>query len=182
MRDEKQLFSADLTAVSLSQEQLRDLQPIFRLLNTRPRCQQLPLLLMLFAAIGEWVREGAPTQRTTAAGDYILDVIELLQNGQENLDLSQLARRFHVSQTKLKTDFKRITGLPVMTYKNHVRLEKARLLLESTAMAQAQIAYTCGFFDESYFIRSFRKAYEITPAAYRKRAAKLGQTTVTVPV
>lgn len=166
---EKQLFSADLTAVSLTQDQLKRLEPLFSMLCHRPYTQQLPLLLTVFAAMAQLLQEGTALVRSTAADNYIFDVIELLQNQQQAVTLSQLARQFHVCQTKLKADFKRITGLPVMTYKNHLRLEKAKILLDSTDETQARIAYTCGFSDESYFIRTFRKQFGMTPAAYRKR-------------
>ena len=170
IRFEKELFSADLTAISLSQEQLEQLKPLFDMIEERPYRQQLPLLLTVFAALNQITLEGARTERTAAVGNYIFDVIELLQTDQENWTITQLSQKFHVCQTKLKTDFKRITGIPVMTYKNHIRLEKARLLLESTNIEQAQVAYTCGFSDESYFIRIFKKHYGTTPAAHRKRS------------
>lgn len=163
---EKELLGADLTTVALSPSQLEMLQPLFYQLQTRQ--YQLPLLLTVFAALAQILRESGQVQRTQAVGDYIFDVIELLQTQQENITIDELSRRFHICPTKLKGDFKRITGMPVMTYKNHIRMEKARLLLENTSMDQAQIAYTCGFSDESYFIRMFKKQYGITPAAHRK--------------
>ena len=166
---EKQLFNADMMAISLTEAQLQSLVPLFSMLHTGPYIQQLPLLLTVFATIVQILHSGAEPIRTEATGNYIFAVVRHLQAGQEKWNISQLAQQFYVCPTKLKADFKRITGMPVMTYKNHICLEKARLLLETTNMAQAQIAYTCGFFDESYFIRAFRKRYEITPAAYRKQ-------------
>ena len=93
-----------------------------------------------------------------------------LQSESESPTLEDLCQAFHISPTKLKTDFKRFTGMPVMAYRNRIRLEKARVMLTTTPMPQAQVAYACGFADESYFIRAFKKHYGITPAVCRKGA------------
>lgn len=165
---EEQLFSSDLLAIPLSPEQLKMLEELFTLIFSRPLPQKRPLLLTLFAALNGLLQEGAESARLNTAERYIFRVIDLVRNDQGNLTIAALSRTFHVCPTKLKSDFKRIAGMPVMTYRNLVRLNKAQSLLEETDMSVSRIAYTCGFSDESYFIRCFRKHYGTTPAAYRK--------------
>ena len=161
-----QLLSSDLTAMSVTSGQMQELLSLATMLRDRPYSQQRPLLLAVFALLGQFFQEGSP-YHFTADRNYIFDVIDLLRSNQ-HVTLSQLASRFHVCQTKLKADFKHVTGLPVMAYRNQLRLEKARFLLESADLPQSQVAYQCGFADESYFIRAFRKKYHVTPAVYRK--------------
>ena len=62
-----------------------------------------------------------------------------------------------------------ITGVSVAVFCRRVRLQKAQALLDTTNLELNQIAEKCGFSDESYFIESFRKAYGITPGAYRRQ-------------
>lgn len=163
---EKQLFDGELIAMELSREQVQELEPLFVMISKRS--YPLPLLLSVFGGLVQMMNKQTP-KRLHTSENYILALIELLQDGTENRTLAQLAEHFHVGQTKLKSDFKRITGIPVMTYRTRVRLDRAKLLLTGTKMDQTQIAYACGFSDESYFIRVFRRQYGMTPGVYRKR-------------
>lgn len=164
-----QLLSDDLTVFPLTEQGLQSLLPLFELLRERPADQQLPLLLCAFASL---THEGGPQPlRLRMDGSYIFEVVSLLQNEEgEHHTLTSLSKRFHVSPTKLKNDFKRITGTPVNTFSVQSRLQKARILLETGDASQAWIAQICGFADESHFIRTFRKQYGITPGAFRKKS------------
>lgn len=171
---EKQLFSSDLLALPMTEEQVREMTPLFELLKTRSSPQKLPLLLCILAQMSQLMNECVSPLSVTAVRSYIFDLIELLRDTErEKHTLARLAEQFHVSQTKLKTDFKQITGMPVNVFRNHARLQKSLALLESTQMEQAQIACICGFTDESYYIRAFRKKYGLTPGAYRKQIKSL---------
>lgn len=163
------LHCADLTVVALNKEDISCILPLFELLSERPFEQQLPLLLAIFAAIAKAAKNSAAVLHRNAPAFYIFDVIEHLQESQEPVSLSALAQRYHVSPSKLKADFKKITGMPVITYNNILRLEKARILILSGSLSQTQVAYACGFTDESYFIRAFKKQFYITPAQYRRK-------------
>lgn len=173
----QQLFHSDLTIISLTNEDLVSVYPLFDLISSRPYEQQLPLLLTIFASAHKIIQNGANVIYQNATASYIFEIIELLQEVQEDLSLTELAERYHVSPTKLKTDFKRITGIPVIAYKNKMRLEKTRILLLSGDLSQAQIAYTCGYADESYFIRAFKQQYQVTPAVYRRKMKESIKTT-----
>ena len=49
------------------------------------------------------------------------------------------------------------------------RLDKAKQLIETSERAVGAIAYECGFNSVSYFTRSFKKRYQLTPSAWRKQ-------------
>ena len=163
----KQLFASDLTALSVTGEQMQTLRSLITLMADRPHAQQKPLLLAILAAMAELCQKGAPIH-AKSGNEYIFDIIALFRT-EGSFTIEQLAEQFHVCPTKLKADFKRLTGRPIMTYRNQIRLEKARLLLKSSDLRQSQIAFQCGFSDESYFIRAFHKEYGITPAVYRRQ-------------
>ncbi|MDF9827394.1 AraC-like DNA-binding protein [Ereboglobus sp. PH5-10] len=50
-----------------------------------------------------------------------------------------------------------------------IRLDNARRRLARENAPVAEIAQSCGFSDQSYFTRVFKKAFSETPAAYRQR-------------
>ena len=87
----------------------------------------------------------------------------------ENLTLTGLATRFHVGQTKLKSDFKKITGTTLHAFRRQAQLQEARILLEGTELSISQVSAQSDFKDEGYFIRAFRQEYGMTPGTYRKR-------------
>jgi len=164
----KELFANDMLILSLKQEQLDDFLPLFDLLQRRPMVQKRLILLCILSQIKLLIQEGVQPITTNAHHTYIFDVLETIQSTTNQYSIAELARMAHVSESKLKSDFKKITGVTVAVFCRRVRLQKAQALLETTNLEIFQISEKCGFSNESYFIESFRKAYGITPGAYRR--------------
>lgn len=162
------LFDPDMLVLPLTPEQLHLFVPLFDLLKERPMAQKRLLLLCILSQMQQLITEGLQPIAVDARHTYIFDVIETIQATNGQYTAAELADRFHVSQSKLKSDFKEITGVSVAVFCRRGRLQKAQALLESTTLELSQIAAQCGFSDESYFIESFRKFYGTTPGAYRR--------------
>jgi AraC family transcriptional regulator len=64
--------------------------------------------------------------------------------------------------------FRQTTGAPPHRWLRGVRVERAKELLLSSGLALAQIAYDCGFADQSHFNRVFTAAVGTTPGAWRR--------------
>ena len=64
--------------------------------------------------------------------------------------------------------FRQTTGMPPFRWLRAFRVERARDLLLNSPMALAQIAYDCGFADQSHFTRVFTGAVGVTPGAWRR--------------
>ena len=65
--------------------------------------------------------------------------------------------------------FKDMTKKSPVEYLNMYRIEKAARKLLSTDMSVTEIAFSCGFNDLSYFIKTFKKIKGITPNGFRKK-------------
>ena len=165
----KELFANDMLLLRLTEEQLDSFSELLDLLEKRPMEQKRLLLLCILSQLRQLIRSGAQPLTTNAHQTYIFDVIEAIQATHRQCTVAELAERFHVSGSKLKTDFKDITGVSVAVFSRRVRLQKAQALLDSTQLELSQITEKCGFSDESYFIESFRKTFGITPGAYRRK-------------
>ena len=63
--------------------------------------------------------------------------------------------------------FRNYTGSSFVSYRNLIRLEKAKRLLETGEHSGLEVSGMCGFENYSYFIRAFRKQYDITPKQYQ---------------
>lgn len=64
--------------------------------------------------------------------------------------------------------FKDMTTKTPVEYLNTYRIEKASRKLLNSDMSVTDIAFSCGFNDLSYFIKTFKSIKGITPARFRK--------------
>ena len=87
---------------------------------------------------------------------------------QEPITVHHLAEITHISINTLERSFKQHLGMTPSSYLRKKRLANAlRLLSEGYSVTEA--AENSGFVDYNSFIQLFRKAYGITPLAYKKR-------------
>lgn len=171
------LFRSDLLGLSLSDDQAQAFVPLFDLLKERAMPVKRVFLVSILCQMAQLVEEGAQTVSTAVSRSYVFDVIQHIRNTEQKQSISDLADRFHVSPTKLKKDFKSITGLTIGAFCAQQRMQKAVALLQTTRLSVTRIAYDCGFSDESYFIEAFRKKYGLTPGLYRTEAGQHRNTT-----
>jgi AraC-like DNA-binding protein len=90
----------------------------------------------------------------------------------EDIGLDDLAQACGVDRFRLTRAFKAAFGLAPHAYLIQLRLAKARQLL-ARGESPAQVASALGFADQSHMGRWFRRAYQLTPADYRKRCSNL---------
>lgn len=86
----------------------------------------------------------------------------------EKLSLETLAEKVFLSSGYLSFVFKKETGMNLNRFIRVFRMEKAKELLCTTNIKVAQISEKVGFANVSYFCRSFREYYGISPESYRK--------------
>lgn len=100
-------------------------------------------------------------------------VLELNANLHKKIDLAYYARQSYLSYAQFFRRFKQAMGVTPLQYINDMRVEKARHLLEESTISVKQIAMECGFANEYYFSRFFKKYNSVTPTEYRKMSAAL---------
>ncbi len=64
--------------------------------------------------------------------------------------------------------FRETVGMPPYRWLRGFRVERAKELLLASKLALAQIAYDCGFADQSHFTRVFTQVVGTTPGAWRR--------------
>ena len=67
----------------------------------------------------------------------------------------------------LSTLFRQVTGTTFKEHLNRVRVEEAARLLSNTDYPVMEIAIACGYKDQSYFTKVFKKLTGLTPKQYR---------------
>lgn len=87
---------------------------------------------------------------------------------QQELQIAQIAGSALISESECLRCFRSTIGITPIQYVKQFRIQKAAGLLTSTNQKIADIAAQCGFFDVSYFTKTFREQKGCTPSAYRK--------------
>ena len=83
--------------------------------------------------------------------------------------LDDVAERFGLSPRTFIRRFKTATGMTPNTYLQNLRIERAKVLLESTRDSIERITEKVGYEDANSFRRLFRERTGISPGAYRRK-------------
>lgn len=86
----------------------------------------------------------------------------------EPLDIDALASGQRLSASTFRRRWLEAIGTPPARYLQNLRIAEARRALVETNTPIREIASNCGFEDEFYFSRCFRRATGIPPREYRK--------------
>lgn len=90
----------------------------------------------------------------------------------ESLDrtpsLKELSNQLHLHPAHLSRDFSRYFRCTFSEYIRKIKVEQALAMLRDKRFGLTEIAATCGFADQSHFIRCFKEFVRITPKAYRR--------------
>ncbi len=89
------------------------------------------------------------------------------ENASSLLSRESVAKRFHITPNYLSHLFRKTGSVGFNEYLNHVRLERAKILLKGYDLKVKEIANRCGFVDSNYFCRLFRKSTARSPSEYR---------------
>jgi transcriptional regulator GlxA family with amidase domain len=90
------------------------------------------------------------------------------------LPLEDLAADVGLSISRFGYLFHRYLGTSPGAYLHALRMERARLLVESTTLPVAEIMRQVGLTDPSHFSRDFRAAHGLSPRAYRRQLRMAG--------
>ncbi|WP_010135413.1 helix-turn-helix transcriptional regulator [Ochrovirga pacifica] len=93
---------------------------------------------------------------------------KIIKTPSVNYSLESIANDTGLTQAKLQEGFKLLYNRTVTEYIRHVRLRKARDLMNTTDMNVSEIVYTVGFSSRSYFSKIFKSKFDISPSEYLK--------------
>jgi len=89
-----------------------------------------------------------------------------------DISVRQIANLFNYNEKYLGKLFKKHTGQTVKEYINGMRLNHAEELLKNTILCVTEIAAKSGFNNVTYFNRSFKRQFGVSPTEYRKQCKK----------
>ncbi|WP_424988658.1 GlxA family transcriptional regulator [Microbulbifer sp. S227A] len=96
-------------------------------------------------------------------------IAEMEANLEDPLPISQLAAHAGVSVRQFERRFKLFIGQTPAAFYRALRLRRARVLLEQTALPVFEVALACGFGCTSNFSKLFTREFGISPTKYQTR-------------
>ena len=144
------------------------------LCDKRPRAYQLgvkghlfQLFYLLFSHASGDSSHSARHDKSLEKTKLILKYIET--HYMEKITIKEMAEACGFSQSHFMKFFKSAVGEPFTSYLNGYRLTMASRLLLSSNSSILDISQETGFENLSYFNRSFKKAFGMTPREFRGR-------------
>lgn len=132
------------------------------------------VLSALYGLIAQWLKH--PPQklidlprRKPRLASFERAVLYLQEHYKEQITLKNIADAGELSEKYFGEYFKNITGETPIQYLNKYRIEQSAEALKEDEKSITEIALECGFNDLSYFIKTFRHHYGISPGIYRKQ-------------
>ena len=86
----------------------------------------------------------------------------------EDITLSEICRKFFVSQSHFSRTFKRVTGIPFIKYLNGVRIKAAQQILKEENISISRVAERVGYSGTTHFGRIFKDISGISPYEYKR--------------
>ena len=104
----------------------------------------------------------------------------LADNLDQDLSVAALAERSFMSPRNFARVFAREVGATPASYVESLRLERARLLLETTDLQLEQLARRCGFGTIETLRRVFTRRLRVGPSDYRRRFSATADNVVQI--
>jgi len=106
---------------------------------------------------------------STTAPPWVRRVAEVIHDRwDENLSLLELSRQAGVHPTTISKRFPKYFSCTLGEYVRRLRVEKALAMIRRSDRPLTEVAYRCGFADQSHFTRVFKETTGLLPKSYRK--------------
>ena len=131
---------------------------------------QVRTKIILLQFILEMWKKGFVIENDTNGRNTVEKVMVsyIQQNFTGKISLREFGEQFHLSEKYISRYFKEHFHITLSQYVTYLRLEHAKQLLQDTDIPVTDVAMQSGYQNVSYFIRSFQKAYAVSPLKYRK--------------
>lgn len=162
-------LGGDVQLLSLFEDVLEELEHGFTMAHLLYAAHALTHLMGLILRHKDESGYGATNVRERVAKS-----IEFMKNHlREPLKIATLAGLVSLSRSHYTTLFQRVTGYAPLSYLNHLRMQRAVQLLNTTDLSIKQISDQLGFCDQFYFSRAFAKMHNHSPSEHRLRYGRM---------
>lgn len=127
-----------------------------------------------FAELQEWLAaylQSASSGTEVAAGSKRSEMKEAYKyvslNLHRRISLEEVAEHLHLNASYFSRLFKKEMGITFIEHVTHMKMERAKELLDQTPHTVGAICEQLGYDNQSYFIKTFKSHTGVTPVEYR---------------
>ena len=106
------------------------------------------------------------SQKRSGKVELINEIMHELQHKDFFDNIENVATRYGITSRYLQKLFLQYTGLTPKLYSKINRFQNSLSLVTKKDISLTAVAYTCGYFDQSHFIREFKSFTGLTPSGY----------------
>ncbi|NJM26443.1 MAG: helix-turn-helix transcriptional regulator [Bacteroidia bacterium] len=142
-------------------------QKVYKEMKLNDGATQISVDGLLLQSLAEITRIGG-TERSPLPG-WVKKVREIVNDTiQDGITLQTLSEETGIHPVHLCREFPKYFHAGFGQYIRGRRVEKAVALLTENKLSLSEIAFACGFSDQSHFIRCFKEAMGTTPSRFRR--------------
>ena len=110
--------------------------------------------------------------------DFIRDLQLLIQENHHDphFGIHKICKSLQMSRAQVYRKVKALTGVTVNCYIRKFRLRKAFQLLKDQTLNVSEVAYEVGFKDPSYFSRTFRNEFGVSPTEHASKYGEINKS------
>lgn len=158
-------------AVSYKGEKLDAIKSLLCRMRGKTPENRLPLMMELLIEISDVsgsVYAGRRSTLTRAERKLEKVRVYCVCNYSRQISLEEISGHVGMNKSAFCTFMRNNTGKSFSEYLNHIRLERAEVMICNTDYHIAEIAMECGFQSVTYFNRLFKRRYNRSPKEIRK--------------
>jgi AraC-like DNA-binding protein len=106
------------------------------------------------------------SEKKFGKADVVSDVMNEIREKDFFDNIDNVASRYGITSRYLQKLFLQYTGLTPKLYSKINRFQNSLRLVTKKDTSLTSIAYDCGYFDQSHFIREFKSFTGVTPSGY----------------
>lgn len=166
IKEAKQLFNCRLDDPYLTEMTKKEEQPIGSEQLIRIQLEHF-LLHLLRCSQHSSTPSFPKTMASKGSSEIFNRVLEYMENHlNSRLTIDQLCKENMVGRSQLQKIFQQKTGLGVIEYFSHMKIDAAKQMMRTDFMNFTQISESLGYSSIHYFSRQFKKITGMTPSEY----------------
>ncbi|RED64054.1 AraC family transcriptional regulator [Cohnella lupini] len=122
------------------------------------------LYIILDSAIGK--SDGSKSNNNQSEG-FLELLARIVQSPENHISLNSLSEELHLHPTYISNRFKELFGKSPLQVQREMKIQRAKMLLETSELSITEIAQSLGFSEIQNFTRLFKSYVGVSPTQFR---------------
>jgi len=158
------MLDRTIQKIVLDKKETQNTEEIFELIDNAVTIDEHKNVLVNYIDKNNNLISDVKDKKYVKVIEYAKQYIE--NNFDKNISLDDVAQHIGLSSNYLSKYFKKVENINFKDYATNIRIEKAKLLLESGEGNVSEVSEKLGYTDVSYFSYAFKKKTGLSPKEY----------------